>query len=63
MRAASLLGGLIALVLLFFYAYLIWFTVDVATCLKSTECSVRQRTDFTPNMASSMNLIAGLVSS
>jgi hypothetical protein len=57
-----LFGGLIALILLGLYVYLIGLGVLVVVCVSSQGCAKWTLANFTPEMASALALVGGLVS-
>lgn len=55
-------SAFISIVLLAIYAYLIWTGIQIAQCIGDTACTTHSTADFNDRMASSLALIAGLVS-
>ena len=58
----ALFGFTIAVVLLGIYVFLVFRGIAVGQCLEETSCTTYAAGDFTDRMASSLALIAGLVS-
>ena len=61
MRTAA--GGLVAITLLFLYAYLIWVGCSTVDCANTSGCTAYRVPDFNGVMAQAMSVIGGLVSS
>ena len=55
-------GGLIAVILLGVYVYLVQLAIAVARCLYLDGCRTYKASDFNDAMAQAMSLIGGLVS-
>lgn len=58
----AIAGGLIALVLLFFYIVLVFRACDVAACMGTKGCDVQAIGTFNDQMAQAMAILSGLVS-
>ena len=55
-------SALVTLILLFIYVYLVWFGLDVISCVSKEDCPGSASDLFNDRMASSLALIGGLVS-
>lgn len=57
MKIKEVIGAVLALIILAFYAYLVWYGIEVIKC--TTNCSAL---DFNSAMITTLGLIGGLVS-
>lgn len=58
----SIASGLIAIVLLVFYAHLVHYAAQVVSCVSQSGCTAYALTDFNSVKAQAMSVLGGLVS-
>ena len=55
-------GGLIAIVLLWFYAYLVYQGIEIVSCVSTIGCTAHAVSDFNDVKSQAMSVLGGLVS-
>lgn len=58
----ALFGGVIAVILLVIYAWLVWRAIAIVNCLSQADCKEYTAQNFNEGMVQALSIIGGLVS-